>query len=50
MEPLDFPNSDPGPRSLLVGASMDENAKRMEWAMARAWLRRALDGTSDETA
>jgi polysaccharide deacetylase 2 family uncharacterized protein YibQ len=36
MEPLDFPNSDPGPRSLLVGASMDENAKRMEWAMARA--------------
>jgi hypothetical protein len=36
MEPLDFPNSDPGPRALLVGASADENGKRMNWALSRA--------------
>jgi polysaccharide deacetylase 2 family uncharacterized protein YibQ len=36
MEPFDFPDSDPGPHALLVGASAEENVKRLHWAMARA--------------
>jgi polysaccharide deacetylase 2 family uncharacterized protein YibQ len=36
MEPFDFPDSDPGPHALLVAASAEENAKRLEWALSRA--------------
>ena len=36
MEPFDFPDSDPGPHALLVAASPDENAKRLEWVLSRA--------------
>jgi polysaccharide deacetylase 2 family uncharacterized protein YibQ len=36
MEPFDFPDSDPGPQSLLVAASAGENLKRFDWALARA--------------
>jgi polysaccharide deacetylase 2 family uncharacterized protein YibQ len=35
MEPPDFPDSDPGPHALLVGASAEENVKRLNWAMSR---------------
>jgi polysaccharide deacetylase 2 family uncharacterized protein YibQ len=35
MEPADFPDSDPGPHALLVGASAQENIKRLNWAMSR---------------
>jgi uncharacterized protein len=36
MEPFDFPDSDPGPHALLVGASAAENLKRFDWALSRA--------------
>jgi len=36
MEPFDFPDSDPGPHALLTGASVEENAKRLDWALSRA--------------
>lgn len=35
MEPLDFPNNDPGPRTLLTSLSNAENIKRLHWLMAR---------------
>jgi hypothetical protein len=35
MEPFDFPDSDPGPHALLVAASAEENARRLDWAMSR---------------
>jgi polysaccharide deacetylase 2 family uncharacterized protein YibQ len=35
MEPFDFPESDPGPHALLVGATAEENIKRLNWAMSR---------------
>jgi hypothetical protein len=35
MEPFDFPESDPGPHTLLVTASSEENTKRLDWALAR---------------
>jgi len=35
MEPFDFPESDPGPHVLLVGATSDENIKRLDWALSR---------------
>jgi polysaccharide deacetylase 2 family uncharacterized protein YibQ len=35
MEPFDFPESDPGPHALLVGAASDENVKRLDWALSR---------------
>jgi polysaccharide deacetylase 2 family uncharacterized protein YibQ len=36
MEPLDFPDSDPGPHALLVAASAEENGKRLDWSLSRA--------------
>ena len=36
MEPFDFPDSDPGPHSLLAAASPEENGKRLEWVLSRA--------------
>ncbi len=35
MEPLDYPNNDPGPRTLLTSLSTAENIERLHWLMAR---------------
>lgn len=35
MEPVDFPESDPGPRALFVTLSPDENEERLRWALSR---------------
>jgi hypothetical protein len=48
MEPNDYPDSDPGPATLLTSLSASDNKQRLEWTLARAsgyvaWLaRRAL--------
>ena len=36
MEPLDYPNNDPGPSTLMANASRDETTKRLEWLLSRA--------------
>jgi hypothetical protein len=36
MEPVDYPESDPGPHTLLVDASREENLGRLRWVLARA--------------
>ncbi len=36
MEPPDYPASDPGPHTLLDGASNADNLKRLDWLLARA--------------
>jgi polysaccharide deacetylase 2 family uncharacterized protein YibQ len=36
MEPLDYPNNDPGQYTLMSGASSAETVKRLEWLLARA--------------
>ncbi|MDR3524149.1 MAG: divergent polysaccharide deacetylase family protein [Acetobacteraceae bacterium] len=35
MEPAGYPLNDPGHHALLTGASMSENAQRLEWAITR---------------
>ncbi|HZD90679.1 MAG TPA: divergent polysaccharide deacetylase family protein [Pseudolabrys sp.] len=35
MEPLDYPNNDPGPRTLLTSLSNADNIQRLHWLMAR---------------
>jgi polysaccharide deacetylase 2 family uncharacterized protein YibQ len=35
MEPLDYPNNDPGPYTLMANASSTETAKRLEWLLSR---------------
>ena len=35
MEPFDFPDSDPGPHTLLARASEDDNNQRLSWALGR---------------
>jgi len=35
MEPLDFPDSDPGPNTLRSGVEQDGNGQRLDWAMSR---------------
>ena len=35
MEPLDFPESDPGSHALMVAASSDENIRRLDWSLSR---------------
>lgn len=35
MEPFDYPNNDPGPRTLLTSLSNQENIERLYWLMAR---------------
>ena len=35
MEPLDYPNNDPGPRTLLTSLSDDQNIARLHWLMGR---------------
>jgi polysaccharide deacetylase 2 family uncharacterized protein YibQ len=36
MEPLDYPDNDPGPYTLLSAAQPQETAKRTEWILSRA--------------
>lgn len=35
MEPFDYPDSDPGPQTLLTAARPSENLDRLSWAMSR---------------
>jgi uncharacterized protein len=35
MEPLDFPDSDPGPNTLRSGVEQDGNSARLNWALSR---------------
>lgn len=35
MEPFDYPDSDPGPQTLLVGLEPDQNIDRLHWFMSR---------------
>ncbi len=35
MEPFDFPDSDPGPRTLLATGSKAENEQRLTWSLTR---------------
>jgi polysaccharide deacetylase 2 family uncharacterized protein YibQ len=35
MEPFDFPDSDPGPRTLLASATPEENEQRLVWTLTR---------------
>lgn len=35
MEPFDFPNSDPGPFTLLTSLDQASNTKRLEWLLSR---------------
>lgn len=36
MEPVDYPENDPGPYTLMAQAAPQETVKRMEWLMSRA--------------
>lgn len=36
MEPASYPDSDPGPHTLLVGANAAENQRKLDWLLARA--------------
>jgi uncharacterized protein len=35
MEPFDYPDNDPGPQTLLVSLSADQNLDRLHWLMSR---------------
>jgi uncharacterized protein len=35
MEPLDYPDNDPGPQTLLTTLSAERNTERLHWAMSR---------------
>jgi polysaccharide deacetylase 2 family uncharacterized protein YibQ len=35
MEPLDYPDNDPGPQTLLTSLPPDQNIDRLHWAMSR---------------
>ncbi len=36
MEPIDYPASDPGPRTLLASVPIDQNLRQLEWILSRA--------------
>jgi uncharacterized protein len=36
MEPMDYPDNDPGPHTLLAGAPADENVRRLDYLLSRA--------------
>lgn len=36
MEPVDYPASDPGPRTLLASVPIDQNLRQLEWILSRA--------------
>ncbi|MDP3256008.1 MAG: divergent polysaccharide deacetylase family protein [Bosea sp. (in: a-proteobacteria)] len=56
MEPFDYPDSDPGPHTLLTGPKSADNLERLHWALGRftgyVGIVNFLGGrlTSDETA
>ncbi len=35
MEPLDYPDNDPGPQTLLTSLTPEQNVDRLQWAMSR---------------
>jgi polysaccharide deacetylase 2 family uncharacterized protein YibQ len=35
LEPFDYPNNDPGPKTLMVDAAAAENLKRLHWLLSR---------------
>ena len=35
MEPFDYPDTDPGPHTLLTSLSPEQNGERLQWLMAR---------------
>lgn len=35
LEPVDFPRTNPGPKTLLVDLAMHENIERLEWVLSR---------------
>jgi polysaccharide deacetylase 2 family uncharacterized protein YibQ len=35
LEPFDYPNNDPGPKTLLVDAAAAENTRRLHWLLSR---------------
>src|SRR5262249_12461487 len=35
MEPVDYPDNDPGPRTLLTSVAADQNLDRLHWFMSR---------------
>ena len=35
MEPVDYPDNDPGPQTLLTSLSPEQNVDRLQWAMSR---------------
>ena len=36
MEPIDYPDNDPGPYTLMAGAPANETAKKLDWILSRA--------------
>ena len=36
MEPVDYPNNDPGPQTLMASAPPTETVKRLDWVLGRA--------------
>ena len=36
MEPIDYPNNDPGPQTLMANAAPAETVKRLDWLLSRA--------------
>lgn len=36
MEPVDYPDNDPGPYTLMAGAQAPETIKKLEWVLSRA--------------
>ena len=36
MEPLDYPDNDPGPLTLMAAGQVSDTVKRLEWILARA--------------
>ena len=36
MEPIDYPNNDPGPQTLMASAPTAETVKKLDWLLARA--------------
>jgi polysaccharide deacetylase 2 family uncharacterized protein YibQ len=35
MEPFDYPENDPGPRTLITSLTPEQNVERLQWAMSR---------------
>ena len=36
MEPIDYPQNDPGPHTLLASVPIDQNLRQLEWILSRA--------------